>query len=86
MVRARINRGRVEAHDPIPPAWDGQMVKLIPLTPEDPVPELDQRIAALHAMGPMQFEPGERQKITAGLNEMNRLSIEAMNHPPRCRR
>jgi hypothetical protein len=50
------------------------MVKLIPLTPEDPLPDLDQRIAALHAMGPMEFELGERQKIMAALNEMNRLS------------
>ncbi len=86
MVKARIHRGRVELQDPIPEAWDGQIVKLVPLTPEDPNPDLQQQLAALHALGPMEFEAGERQAITAALAEMDQVSKEAMAHllsPPR---
>jgi hypothetical protein len=86
MVKARIHRGRVELQDPIPEAWDGQMVKLVPLTSEDPNPDLERQLAALHALGPMEFEAGERQEISAALKEMDRLSKEAMAHllsPPR---
>jgi hypothetical protein len=86
MVKARIHGGRVELQDPLPEAWDGQIVKLVPLTPEDPNPDLQQQLAALHALGPMEFEPGERQEITRALAELDQVSKEAMDHllsPPR---
>lgn len=30
MIRARINQGRVEVQEPIPTAWEGHLVKLVP--------------------------------------------------------
>jgi hypothetical protein len=80
MVQARIRRGRVEVQDPIPPAWDGQMVKLVLLTPEDPLVDLDQRLSELHALGPAEFEPGEREEIMAALGQADQLSKEALRH------
>lgn len=66
MIQARVKHGQLEVQDPLPPAWEGQFVKLVPLTPDDPLPDLDQRIAELHAMGAMEFEPGEREAIASG--------------------
>ena len=79
MIQVRINQGRVEVQDTIPPAWEGQFVKLVPLTPEDPLPDLAQRIAALHEMGPMEFEPGEREAMASAWEEMDRLGKEGMH-------
>jgi len=86
MVRARINHGRIEAQDPIPDAWNGQTVKLIPLTPDDPTADLEEQLAALHAMGPMEFQPGEREESASLLEKMNQLSKESMNKLSRKRR
>jgi len=78
MLHARIHQGRVEVQDPIPKEWEGQSVKILPLTPEDPLPDLEQRLAALEALGPVEFEPGERELVGQLLGEMDRLSREAM--------
>jgi hypothetical protein len=83
MIRARIQQGRVETQEPIPAEWEGQVVKIVPLTPDDdPLPGLEQRLAALHAMGPMEFEPGERELIANALEELNRVSKSAMESIP----
>jgi hypothetical protein len=79
MIRARIHQGRVEAEEPIPSEWEGQAVKILALTPDDdPLPDLEKRLAALHAMGPMEFESGEREIIAKALDELNRASQGAM--------
>jgi hypothetical protein len=78
MLQARIHQGRVELQDPIPKEWEGQLVKILPLTPEDPLPDLEERLAALRALGPMEFEPGERELVGQVLGEMDRLSRDAM--------
>ena len=78
MIRARIGQGRVEVQDPIPEAWEGQLVKLVPLTPDDPLPHLEEWLAALHALGPMEFEPREREQIAGALQELDRVSKAAM--------
>jgi hypothetical protein len=78
MLRARIHQGRVEVQGPIPKEWEGQPVKILPLTPEDPLPDLEERLAALAALGPMEFEPGERELVGQVLGQMDRLSREAM--------
>jgi hypothetical protein len=49
-------------------------VKIVPLTPDDPLPDLEGRLAALHALGPMEWEPGEKEKIGNSLEALNRLS------------
>jgi hypothetical protein len=78
MLHARIRQGRVEAQDPIPKEWEGQLVKILPLTPDDPLPDREGRLAALEALGPMEFEPGERERTGQVLGELDRLSRDAM--------
>jgi hypothetical protein len=78
MIQARIYQGCVEVQEPIPEEWEGQLVKILPMTPDDPLPDLEERLAALQAMGPMEFEPGERELITGALVELDRLSKAAM--------
>jgi hypothetical protein len=78
MVQARIHHGRIEVQDPIPEEWEGHLVKVLPLTPDDPLADLEERLAALAALGPMEFEPGEREIVAVALAEMARLSREAM--------
>ena len=62
MIRARVHQGRVAIQDPIPEEWEGQSVKILPMTPDDPQPDLEERLAALQALGPMEFEPSERER------------------------
>jgi len=78
MIRARVHGGRIELQEPIPESWEGQMVKILPLEPEDPLPDLDRLLKVLHDLGPMEFEPGERERIEGELKELNRVSREAM--------
>jgi hypothetical protein len=78
MLRARIHQGRVEVQDPIPKDWEGQLVKILPLTPDDPTQDLEYRLAAMEALGPMEFEPRERQLVGQVLGELDRLSRDAM--------
>jgi hypothetical protein len=78
MVQARIHHGRIEVQEPIPEEWEGQLVKVLPLTPDDPLPDLEERLAALAALGAMEFEPDEREVVAVALGEMDRLSREAM--------
>jgi hypothetical protein len=81
MIQARIQHGRVETTEPIPSEWEGQLVKISPLTPDDPLADLEERLAALHAMGPMEFDPDEERTIAAALAELNdagRIAMEAI--------
>jgi hypothetical protein len=80
MIQARIHEGRVEIQDPIPEEWEGQLVKILPLTPDDPLPDLEERLAALQALGPMEFEPAERELAARLLAEMDRVSRAAMRN------
>ena len=78
MIRARVHQGRVEIQDPIPEEWEGQLVKILPLTPDDPQPDLEERLAALQDLGPAEFEPGERELAAGLLAEQDRLRRAAM--------
>jgi hypothetical protein len=78
MILARIHNGRVEAQDPIPEDWEGHMVKIMPLTPDDPLPDVEEWIAAMDAQGPTEYEPGEEEMIEKELAELDRISKEAM--------
>ncbi|MCY2993153.1 MAG: hypothetical protein NTY19_35510 [Planctomycetota bacterium] len=42
------------------------------------MPNLEERLAALHGLGPAEFEPGEREQMEAELEELNRISAAAM--------
>jgi hypothetical protein len=78
MIRARVHQGRVEIQEPIPEEWEGQFVKILPLTADDPQPDLEERLAALQALGAAEFEPGERELAANLLAEQDRLSRAAM--------
>ena len=78
MIQALIHEGRVEVQEPIPASWEGQAVHIVPLTPDDPLPDLEERLTVLHRMGPAEFEPGEREQIRAQLDELDRVSAAAM--------
>lgn len=78
MLQARIHQGRIEVQDPIPKEWEGQPVKILPLTPEDRLPDLEERLAILETLGPMELESDERELIAQVLGEMDRLSREDM--------
>lgn len=78
MIRARVHSGRIEIEDPIPEDWEGQFVKILPMTPDDPQPDLEARLAALQALGPMEFEPGEQELAAQLLAEQDRLGRAAM--------
>lgn len=79
MIQARIHHGRVEVQDPIPKEWEGQLVKILPMTPDDPAPALEEGLAALHSLGPMEFEPAERELIASALAELDRVSKAAVS-------
>lgn len=78
MVQARINQGRIQVDDPIPEAWEGRLVKIVPLTPDDPLVDLDGRLAALAELGPVEFDCGERESITQILANLDQVSRDAM--------
>ncbi len=78
MIQGRIHQGRIEVQDPIPEEWEGQLVKILPLAPEDPLSDLEESLAALAALGPMEFEPGEREVIAEALADMDQFSRAAM--------
>jgi hypothetical protein len=69
----------VEAQDPIPREWKGQLVKIMPLTPDDPLPDLEEWLATLHALGPMEFQADERKGIEEALEELDRVSKAAIS-------
>jgi hypothetical protein len=74
VIEAIIHNGQVEVQVPIPESWEGQTVKIVPLTPDDPLPDLDRRLEELHAMGPMEFDEDERRIVERELEELNRQS------------
>jgi hypothetical protein len=77
MIQARVRKGCLEVQDPIPEEWEGLPVKILPLAPDDPQPDLEERLAALQALGPTEFEPGERELAPRLLAEQDCLSREA---------
>ena len=80
MIHARIHQGRVEVQDPIPAEWEGQMVKILPTTPDDSIPGLEEWLAELHAMGSMEFDPGEHELMVKTWAELDAISKAAMQN------
>ena len=79
MVQARIRQGRVEVQEPIPAEWEGQLVKIATMTPDDPLPDLEERLTALHALGPMEWHAGVVDAIASAMAELNTASKLAMD-------
>lgn len=78
MILAHVRGGRIEADEPIPAGWEGQAVQIVPLESDEPIPDLEERLAALDALGPTEYEPGEQEMIAAALAEQKRLSLAKM--------
>ncbi len=81
MVVGRVQQGEILLACSLPAEWEGQSVKIEPCTPDDPMDELEQRLAALHALGPMEYEPGERERnetALAALNELSRTQLQQL--------
>jgi hypothetical protein len=76
MVHARVQKGRLKLLEPLPKSWEGLEVTIAPATPDDPIADLEEKLAALHALGPMEWVPGERERIEQELKEHDRISRE----------
>jgi hypothetical protein len=56
------------------------MVKILPTTPDDPMPGLEEWLAELHGMGPMEFDPGEHELMVKTWAELDAISKAAMQN------
>ena len=77
-IQARIRNGQIELDEAIPADWEGCPVKITTMTPDDPIPDLEDRLAVLHALGPMELDAAERAAGAAALSELNTLSKAEM--------
>ena len=80
MIVGRVEHGQIQLAAALPAEWEGHTVKIEPCTPDDALPDLEGRLAALHALGPMEFEQGEREKNEQAIAAMNALSRGQMQH------
>jgi hypothetical protein len=80
MVVGRIEHGHIQLAAALPVEWEGQTVKIEPCTPDDVLPDLEGQLAALHALGPMEFEHDERKANEREIATMNELSRIQMQH------
>jgi hypothetical protein len=78
MIVGRVEHGRIQLTSALPQEWEGQTVKIEPCAPDDAIENLAERLTALHALGPMEFEPGEKSRMEQELAAMNALSRAQM--------
>jgi hypothetical protein len=78
MIVGRIHGGHIELTTPLPREWEGLAVKVEPCVPDDVLPDLEARLSALHALGPMEFAPGERDAMQRDLTALDDLSRSQM--------
>jgi hypothetical protein len=52
MIQAQVHEGRIEVQEPIPTSWEGQTIKIMPLTPDDPLPDEAASGSAVGSLGP----------------------------------
>src|SRR5437870_3827061 len=80
MIVGRVEHGHIQLAAALPAEWEGQTVKIAPCTPDDTLPDMERRLAALHALGPMEFEHGERETNEQAIATMNELSRVQMQY------
>ena len=78
MIVGRVEHGRIELTSALPEEWEGQAVKIEPCSLDDTMRDLREHLAALHALGPMEYEPGEHEVIEQALAALNDLSRSQM--------
>lgn len=72
MIRAVYRNGVIYPAEPIPPEWsDGQEVCVdwVFEEPSDDLDEIERWDAQCRQVGPFQYEPGERERVRAVLEE-----------------
>ena len=81
MIVGRVQQGEILLSAALPAEWEGQTVKIEPCTPDDALTDLEQRLATLHALGPMEYGPGEREsneRAIAAMNELSRTQLQRL--------
>ncbi len=73
--------GLIYPSEPIPPDWaNGQPVHVEPALsngdPSDDPAAIDAWFAEFQRVGPVRFEPGERERFQATLDEADRVAKE----------
>ena len=74
MIIGRVADGQIQLSSALPEEWEGQAVQIEPYAATAPLPDLAQRLTSLHALGPMEYEPAEREQFEQALAVMNELS------------
>ena len=81
MIRAVYRNGKIEPLGGVPAEWEENEELTIEMAerflgPDEPVSDIEQRLADLHALGPMEFEPGEREEMERIWKEMDELGLQ----------
>jgi hypothetical protein len=77
MIRAFYRNGLIYPAEPVPPEWlDGQEVRVDSDSdsPGDDPGEIERWDAEWRRVGPFQYEPGERERVRAVLEEADALA------------
>lgn len=81
MIRAVYRDGVIYPAEPVPPEWpDGQEVRVertLEESAHDPS-DIDQWAEECNRHGFFQFEPGERERVRAALEEADALAKECV--------
>jgi hypothetical protein len=78
VIHGVIQAGTIVPLDPIPADWDGRQVVIEPaaVTAREECAEIERWYAELAALGPAQYEPGEREAVERLLSEADREAKE----------
>lgn len=79
MIHGVVQDGTILPLDPIPPEWgDGRplVIEAAGAVSVDERLEIDRRYAELEALGPAQYEPGEREAIEKVMADADREAKE----------
>ncbi len=81
MIHGVIQNGTILPLDPIPQEWSEGVEVVIEAAPRAAADErarIEQWFAALEALGPAQYEPGERETIERFMSDADRDAKESM--------
>jgi len=78
MIHGVVHDGAILALDPIPADWDGRsvVIEAAANVPNDERAEIEKWYGELEALGPAQYEPGEREAIEKVMAEADREAKE----------
>ena len=83
MIRAVYRNGVIYPAEPIPPEWfDGQEVRVEwgYDEPSDDLEQINRWDTEWRAVGPFQYQPGERERVKAVLEEADALAKACVRH------